>query len=473
MKDSLTLIMLLGLGNCLRADIVLDFSPDAATDNFFARNADAKAAVEKAATDLNAVLDTPLVALDSRDVIEGKYNQTSAVLAWQLSYDNPSTGRSIDFDPAILAENEVRIFVGMSELMGDVAGTGGPGAIGLSAGAGGSPDEFAQAIEDLQANVDALLDRNGGPVIASLSFPDFLGTGESLDVQVGSTIGALTLDIDRNNNGQPDSDAELAADWHYDAYAPVAAGKTDLYSVALHEIVHAIGFGASHAWQTMAAGDTWLGAAAIEANGGSGAGLISGGHVDSAIMSQRISDGTAQSPIMNASVLAGTRQELTEMDLAILQDLGWTLKANDSVTGDFDQDGGLDIDDVNLLIQAFGPGENEFDLVQNNVVDIDDLNSWIKDLKNTWVGDANLDGEFNSSDLVEVFLPGKFETDQSAGWHEGDWNGDQRFTTTDFVVAFGDGGFEQGARAAHVVPEPTGLLIPLLFVAGLLRKLYA
>ena len=34
---------------------------------------------------------------------------------------------------------------------------------------------------------------------------------------------------------------------------------------------------------------------------------------------------------------------------------------------------------------------------------------WANDLKNTWVGDANLDGKCDSSDLVLAFKAGEYE----------------------------------------------------------------
>lgn len=51
-------------------------------------------------------------------------------------------------------------------------------------------------------------------------------------------------------------------------------------------------------------------------------------------------------------------------------------------------------------------------------------------------GDSNLDGQFNSSDLVQVFQQGKFETGTTASWADGDWNADEQFTTSDLVFAF-------------------------------------
>ena len=98
-------------------------------------------------------------------------------------------------------------------------------------------------------------------------------------------------------------------------------------------------------------------------------------------------------------------------------------------------------------------------------VDGDDLTAWVKDLKRTWFGDADLDLEFNSGDLVQVFAAGKYERSNEAGWAEGDWEADGMFTSSDMVAAFVDGGYEQGLRTdALAVPEPGGWF---LLVVGL------
>ena len=86
------------------------------------------------------------------------------------------------------------------------------------------------------------------------------------------------------------------------------------------------------------------------------------------------------------------------------------------------------------------------------------------EFERTYVGDANFVGEFNSSDLVEVFQAGKFEMDVDANWSEGDWNADQRFDSGDFVAAFQDGGFESGPRAVASVPEPMSSLFVYLLL---------
>ena len=135
----------------------------------------------------------------------------------------------------------------------------------------------------------------------------------------------------------------------------------------------------------------------------------------------------------------------------------------------------MDAGDLDLQAAAIASGEHpvEFDLDGNGSVDTADRTLWVDQLKYSWIGDANLDGEFNSSDMVQVFTVGKYETDEGAGWAEGDWDGNQRFDSSDMVLAFQNGGYERGQRpAAKAVPEPDGMLflIPaMLFFCRRLR----
>lgn len=50
-------------------------------------------------------------------------------------------------------------------------------------------------------------------------------------------------------------------------------------------------------------------------------------------------------------------------------------------------------------------------------------------------GDANLDGVFDSSDLVQIMSSGTYETGEAATWSEGDFNQDGKFDATDFIFA--------------------------------------
>ncbi|MCA9196305.1 MAG: beta-propeller domain-containing protein [Planctomycetales bacterium] len=63
------------------------------------------------------------------------------------------------------------------------------------------------------------------------------------------------------------------------------------------------------------------------------------------------------------------------------------------------------------------------------------------------MGDANLDGRFDSADLVAIFQAGEFEdgTGSNSLWSEGDWNGDLEFTTADLVLAFQQTSYDASA----------------------------
>jgi hypothetical protein len=94
-----------------------------------------------------------------------------------------------------------------------------------------------------------------------------------------------------------------------------------------------------------------------------------------------------------------------------------------------------------------------------------DIGAWVNDLFNSWIGDADLDGQFNSSDLVTVLASGTYEANVDSVWTTGDFNGDGRTNSSDLVSALAGGGYESGPRAATAaVPEPAagGLLASAL-----------
>ena len=135
--------------------------------------------------------------------------------------------------------------------------------------------------------------------------------------------------------------------------------------------------------------------------------------------------------------------------------------------GDFDGNGELDAADLDLLSQGQKDNDLAFDLNGDGATNLADRDFWVSVLANSWMGDSNLDGEFNSSDFVAVFTAGLFETGAAALWAQGDWNGDMLFDSSDFVAAFTAGGFEQGPRPAAAVPEPASLTLCLLGLAAL------
>jgi hypothetical protein len=147
-----------------------------------------------------------------------------------------------------------------------------------------------------------------------------------------------------------------------------------------------------------------------------------------------------------------------------------------ALPGDFNGNGMLDIEDINMLTAASASGENDltYDLNADQAVNESDVSIWAEDLFVTSAGDANLDKEFNTGDLLKVFQDGLFETGQAAVWENGDWNGDGVFGTGDLLKAFQAGTFETGIIGAVAsVPEPSSLvllLVGLVSVMGLARR---
>ncbi len=122
----------------------------------------------------------------------------------------------------------------------------------------------------------------------------------------------------------------------------------------------------------------------------------------------------------------------------------------DVTGGDFNGDGRVDVVDVDLLCAAHRINDARFDLTSDGSVDHRDVALLIQDLLGTNFGDADLDGTFDSGDLVRVFQAGEYEDDRDGNstWSDGDWDCDGDFLTSDLVLALQAGGFSAAATAS-------------------------
>ena len=179
----------------------------------------------------------------------------------------------------------------------------------VASGSVAANGSFPAAVAAAEANEEH--SRGGGPVINTLS-----GTiaGANYSFEQGLHTGSIVFDDDTN--------------WHFDHTTPVEPGTNDFYSVALHELLHAVSFGVSETWDSLVAANAvdYLGAEGIAANGGTGEDLlfIGGGHLAEGVMSIRLADGSLQEVVMDPTLTVGTRKTLTELDVAVLRDLGFT-----------------------------------------------------------------------------------------------------------------------------------------------------
>ena len=71
-------------------------------------------------------------------------------------------------------------------------------------------------------------------------------------------------------------------------------------------------------------------------------------------------------------------------------------------------------------------------------------------IQTLYPGDANGDGAFDSSDMVQVFQTGEYEDSLpgNSTFAEGDWNGDREFNSSDMVLAFQTGLYEEKSQPA-------------------------
>ncbi len=126
------------------------------------------------------------------------------------------------------------------------------------------------------------------------------------------------------------------------------------------------------------------------------------------------------------------------------------------VRGDLTGDGLVNAEDIDSLCAAklLGVGNPRYDLNADGRVNQNDLDFLIGTILGTTLGDSNLDGVFNSSDLVAVFAAGQYEdaVPRNSGWASGDWDCDGDFTTSDLVAALATGSYVVSAQPVGTAP---------------------
>ncbi|MEO0588301.1 MAG: GH25 family lysozyme, partial [Planctomycetota bacterium] len=120
--------------------------------------------------------------------------------------------------------------------------------------------------------------------------------------------------------------------------------------------------------------------------------------------------------------------------------------------GDFDEDGDIDVDDIDLLADHMG--DPAYDLTGNGVTNAADMTYMVEDIMGTAFGDATLDGKIDTGDLA--VLAGNF-SNPVGSWSQGDFNGDGIVNTGDLAQLAANFGYDStGGLSATTaaVPEP-------------------
>ena len=130
------------------------------------------------------------------------------------------------------------------------------------------------------------------------------------------------------------------------------------------------------------------------------------------------------------------------------------------VPGDFNGDKELTVEDIDLLTAEIRKDEPRFwfDTDGNEIVDGDDRTAWVE-LRGTFVGDVDLDGQVNAADLNALAL--NWRADDAISWAQGDFNGDglvNAIDLNDLALNWQSGVMQ----ADSAVPEPSTTVLLLL-----------
>lgn len=191
---------------------------------------------------------------------------------------NPSGARIVNNDDSFAA-NVIRVYAGGFNFTDNTLGEGGPGGFNCS-GIGSFCNDAAR--------------RGQGAVT---------GTGA---VDVAPWGGSITFDTNTN--------------WNFSTASGPSSSQYDFYSVAVHELGHLLGFGASDSFSNRVVGTNFVGPAA-------GTVALNSGLDHWAAGTLSVFNGVSQEAAMTSSLANGTRKNFTNLDFAAMQDIGWQVTA--------------------------------------------------------------------------------------------------------------------------------------------------
>lgn len=166
-----------------------------------------------------------------------------------------------------------------------------------------------------------------------------------------------------------------------------ADNRTDLYATALHEMLHALGATSSNMTTYVGvSGNELIGENLVAEYGGPVPKSSESGHFAENVQSEVWdSDGIISEVSLDPNSLRGRRKYLTNLDAALLRDLGYEV-LSEFAAADFDRDG--DVDDKDLLKWESDFGDSGSDADRDGDVDGTDFLAWQRQLENGQLGNV-------------------------------------------------------------------------------------
>lgn len=253
-------------------NIVIDYSLD--TSNFFDTQAK-RDLMQQAANAFGTQILDSLLAIQATGGDE-----------WSAEFTNPANGNTQSIANLVVPANTLIMFAGGRNV--SALGQGGPGGFSAS----GSPDWLDIVSARGQTGALATVPTDFGPWGGSITFDTVLEAGDF---------------------------------WHFDATTTgLDTNEHDFFSVAIHEMAHALGFGTADSWFALISGGAFGGAKSV-------AEFDSGGNVplappDGSHWLDGTTDG-GEETAMDPTLTIGTRKLFKPLDWAGLDDVGWQFTA--------------------------------------------------------------------------------------------------------------------------------------------------
>jgi hypothetical protein len=294
--------------------------------SFFPAGSQARAALDAAASYYSNILNDTFSSIQTPPRYTSQHG-TNVWWDWTMNFINPTSNTPVVLTDQTVPADRYIIYAGAQPLSGNTLGIGGPGGWTWTPHGTYYPPD-ASTVQQITADFEDAVENRGET---------------SGFARWGGTISF---------------DSSPPAPWHFNHTTAPSGSVTDFYSVAIHELAHALGFGEDDAnasittpWESNVSGDSFYGNNASVQYGGAvplNPGTVQNpdlSHWAVGTSSVVYGTSTAQETAMDPDLTQGTRKLFTALDAAAMKDIGWTVIAPPANFGDYNNNGIVDAGD--------------------------------------------------------------------------------------------------------------------------------